>query len=206
MGYSRLATYINPSPNTLGPRGCSATSILAVPVISRPRTAKDGADYFANSSDFSTHYYIGYDGSIAGCVPEEDIPNANQPEEYHADDAILIGVCSDRNNKMTRAAYNAFITLSAEIGLRQTLCAIGQSLDTHAVDVAVHNSSIITKAMCEYSVLYACPDDNDTRAMELVGYYKDGIISKECLEEAEAKGSISHDLAQFIKDYNEHVG
>lgn len=118
MGYtnSKLATYINISPNKTSSRR-HAIDTITIHCMVAQWTAKTACDFFANKNrKASCNYAVGMDGSIGLCVEEKDASwcSSNVPNDHRA---ITIEVASDKIHPfaVTDKAYNALIELLVDV-------------------------------------------------------------------------------------------
>ena len=119
---SPLVTYTKISPNRNSPRNHTIDTITIHCIVGQ-WTAKQGCDYFANSSvQASCNYVVGKDGSIGLCVEEKDRSwcSSNRANDNRA---ITIEVASDTTHPyaVTNAAYNALIELLVDICKRNNI-------------------------------------------------------------------------------------
>lgn len=118
MAYSNspLATYTRISPNRNSPRNHSIDRITIHCIVGQ-WTAKQGCDYFANTTrGASCNYVVGKDGSIGLCVEERDRSWCSSSRE-NDNRAITIETASDTSHPyaVTDAALNALIELCTDI-------------------------------------------------------------------------------------------
>lgn len=192
MGHSRLATYINHSPSWVEcevPR----SSVLILPFVGKLRTAREGVDYFMNPDRHeAVNYFIGYEGSIGVSVEEELCPlSPSQYDEFLGKRNILVGVSVGKDLKMTAASYKAFILLTAEIAVRNSLDYLGMNCGVNAYDVFIDNIPAILNSLCEYSILTGTAEDNHTRVECLRNWSKLAIIDSGFAGEAVKKGVLT---------------
>ena len=119
---SSLVTYKNISPNRTSPRNHIIDTITIHCIVGQ-WSAKQGCDYFANSSvKASPNYIVGKDGSIGLSVEEKD--RSWCTSSYSNDNrAITIEVASDTTHPyaVTDKALSALIELIADICKRNNI-------------------------------------------------------------------------------------
>ena len=113
---SPLVTYENISPNKNSPRNKSIDRITIHCVVGQ-WTAKQGCDYFANSTrEASCNYFVGKDGSIGLCVEEKDRSwcSSSSANDHRA---ITIETASEtvKPYVVTDEAYNGLLDLCTDI-------------------------------------------------------------------------------------------
>lgn len=118
MGYtnSPLVSYTRISPNRTSPR-THAIDRITIHCIVGQWTAKQGCDYFVNTSaQASANYVVGKDGSIGLCVEEKDRSwcSSNSPNDHRA---VTIETASDTAHPyaVTDAALKSLINLCEDI-------------------------------------------------------------------------------------------
>ena len=119
---SSLVTYTNISPNKSSPRNHSIDTIT-IHCMAAQWTAKQCCDYFAkNSTQASSNYCVGKDGSIGLSVEEKDRSwcSSNASNDNRA---ITIEVASDTTSpyRVTSKAFNALIELLVDICKRNNI-------------------------------------------------------------------------------------
>ena len=124
MAYSisSLVTYTNISPNKSTPRNHSIDTI-SIHCMATQWTAKQCCDYFAKSStQASSNYCVGKDGSIGLSVHEKDRSWCTSSAS-NDNRAITIEVASDSSHpyKVTASAYNSLINLLVDICQRNNI-------------------------------------------------------------------------------------
>lgn len=113
---SPLVTYTKISPNKTSNRN-NGIDTITIHCIVAQWTAKQGCDYFANTSaQSSANYVVGKDGSIGLAVEEKDRSWCTS-SSYNDNRAVTIEVASDREHPyaVTDAALAALIELVADI-------------------------------------------------------------------------------------------
>ena len=119
---SSLVTYKNITNNKTSPRNHKIDTITIHCIVGQ-WTAKQGCDYFANTTrKASCNYVVGKDGSIGLCVDEKDRSWCSSSSE-NDNRAITIEVASDTSHpyKVTDKALAALIELCADICKRNNI-------------------------------------------------------------------------------------
>lgn len=136
---SSLVTYKNLSPNNSGTRSHSIDTITIHCIVGQ-WTAKQGCDFFSNSSaGCSANYVVGKDGSV-GLSVEEKNRAWTSSSSTNDNRAVTIEVASDTSEPyaVTDAAYNALIKLVADICKRNGIKKLVWS--TNKSDRVNHNN------------------------------------------------------------------
>ena len=116
MSKSKLATYINLSPNCTKPRN-HAIDTLTPHVVVGQWSAKQIADYFTNPNiEAAPNYGIGKDGEISLCVEEENRSwcTSSRDNDHRA---ITVEIASDKTEPyaVTDKALAALIDLFTDV-------------------------------------------------------------------------------------------
>lgn len=171
---SSLVTYTNISKNKTSPRN-HAIDTITIHCIVGQWTAKQGCDYFATTDrECSSNYIVGKDGSIGLSVEEKDRSwcSSSSSNDHRA---ITIEVASDTSAPyaVTDAAYNALITLCADIckrnGIKELLWKADKSLigQVDQQNMSVHRW--FANKSCPGDYLYERHGDIAAKVNKLLG-------------------------------------
>lgn len=157
MGNSSLVTYTKISSNKNSPRNHTIDTITIHCIVGQ-WTAKQGCDYFANTSrKASCNYVVGKDGSIGLCVDEKDRSWCSS-SSANDNRAITIEVASDTTHpyKVTDKAYNALIKLLVDICKRNNIKELKWS--TNKADRVNHKNGCNMTVHRDFAAK-SCPGD-----------------------------------------------
>lgn len=158
MAYSNspLVTYTNLSPNKTSHRNHAIDTITIHCAVAQ-WTAKQGCDYFANSSvGASCNYFVGTDGSIGLCVEEQD-RSCCSSSRNNDNRAITIETASDTTHPyaVTDAAYNALIDLLVDICQRNGITSLKWKADKSLIGQVDQQNMTVHRWFANK----ACPGD-----------------------------------------------
>lgn len=157
MSNSSLVTYTNITKNKTSPRN-HAIDTITIHCIVGQWTAKQGCDYFADTSrKASCNYVVGKDGSIGLCVEEKDRSwcSSNMANDHRA---VTIEVASDTKHpyKVTDKALSALIELVTDICKRNNIKKLVWSNDKE--DRVKHRNGCNMTVHRDFAVK-ACPGE-----------------------------------------------
>lgn len=194
MSNSPLVTYTNVTANKS--KRNHVIDTITIHCYVGQVTAKRGCDGFAKSTNSSSNYVVGYDGSIGLSVPEEYRPwttggkytvnGITGSQNDHR--AVTIEVACDTKHPyaVTSAAYDALVRLVADIAKRNGLYPLKWKADKALVgNVAQQNMTAhrwFAAKACPGDYLFTRMGDIAQRANKIIEEEIDMNITKEELE------------------------
>lgn len=183
MSDSSLAKYKNISANKS--KRTHAIDTITIHCYVGQVTAKRGCDGFAKSTNSSSNYVVGYDGSIGLSVPEEYRPwttggkytvnGMTGSQNDHR--AVTIEVACDTKHPyaVTSAAYDALVRLVADIAKRNGLYPLKWKADKSLVGKPEEQNMTVHR----WFAPKACPGDYLYSRMGDIAQKANKIIEEE---------------------------
>lgn len=205
MSNSSLVTYTKITSNKTSPR-THAIDTITIHCIVGQWTAKQGCDYFANTSrKASPNYVVGKDGSIGLSVDEKDRSwcSSNAANDHRA---VTIEVASDTTSPyaVTDAAYNALIKLVADICKRNNIKKLLWKADKSLIgQVDKQNMTVhrwFANKDCPGEYLYSRYSDIAAKVNAILGVKEDSSSASSSASASASTSDNEKTIWNFLKN------